>query len=103
MLTQPAERNKLDSAVRLWALIYLVLVERTFQVLVEPHERFERPIAQETLICVPVPRVVGHPMGPMNKQEGMVAMMVRMTRRLSRLRVMWDGHLPDLKRRTRVG
>ena len=61
MLTQPTERAKLDAAVRLWAPIYLVLVERTLQVLVEPHERIERPLAQETLIRVPVPRAVGRP------------------------------------------
>ena len=48
MLTQPAERDKLDAAVRFWAPIYPVLVEWTFQVLVELHERIERPVAQET-------------------------------------------------------
>jgi len=62
VLTQPAERDKLDAAVRLWASIYPILVERTFQVLLEPHERIERPVAQETFIRVPVPRAVSRPL-----------------------------------------
>jgi len=37
-------------------------VEWTFQVLVEPHKRIERPVAQETLIRVPVPRAVSRPL-----------------------------------------
>ena len=57
ILTQPTERDKLDVAVRFGALIYLVLVEQTFQV----YQSIERPVAQETLICVPVPQVVGRP------------------------------------------
>jgi len=61
VLTQPAERGKVDAAVRLWAPIDLVPVERTFQVLVEPHKRVERPVAQQTLICIPVPRAVSRP------------------------------------------
>jgi len=61
VLTQPAERDKLDPAVRLWAPIYPVFVERTFQVLLELHKRIERPVAQETFIRVPVPRAVSRP------------------------------------------
>ena len=61
MLTQPAERDKLNAAVRLWASIYLVPVERTFQVLVEPHKGIECPVAQEALICTTVPRAVSRP------------------------------------------
>ena len=29
--------------------------------MVQPHERIERPVAQETLICKPVPRAVSRP------------------------------------------
>ena len=61
MLTQPAERPKLDAAVQLWASIYLVLVGRTLQVLVQVHKLIERLVAQETLIRGPIPRAVGRP------------------------------------------
>ena len=61
VLTQPAERDKLGGAVRLWAPIYLVLVARALQVLIEPRERVERGVAQETLVRLAVPRALGRP------------------------------------------
>jgi len=61
VLTQPAERDKLDAAVRLWTPIDLVPVEWTFQMLVEPHKRIECPVAQETLIRRTVPRAISRP------------------------------------------
>jgi len=56
MLTQPTERDKLDAAVQFRAPVYLILVYRTLQVLVEPRERQERPVAQEALVRIPIPR-----------------------------------------------
>jgi len=61
VLTQPAERDKLGGAVRLWAPIDLVLVARAPQVLIEPPERVECGVAQETLVCLAVPRALGRP------------------------------------------
>jgi len=56
MLTQPTERDKRSTAIRLWALVDPLLVTRALQVSVEPRERFERGIAQEALIRPPIPR-----------------------------------------------
>jgi len=56
MLTQPTERDKLHTAIRLWALVNPLLVARALQVLVEPRESFERGVAQETLVRRPIPR-----------------------------------------------
>ena len=42
MLTQPIERYKLGPAIHLCAPVYLVLVARALQVLVEPRECGER-------------------------------------------------------------
>jgi len=50
MLTQPTERYKLGPAIHLWAPVYLVLVARALQVLVEPCESGERRVTQEALI-----------------------------------------------------
>jgi len=41
---------------------YILSSWNAFQVLVEPHERIERPVAQETFIRVPVPRAVSRPL-----------------------------------------
>src|SRR5579863_5700853 len=61
MLTESTQCNKFGAAVRLWASIYLVLVYWALQVLVEPRERIERPVAEEALVCRPIPRAVRHP------------------------------------------
>jgi len=55
MLTQPTERDKGNTAIRLWALVD-PLVARAPQVLVELRERIERGIAQEALEHPPIPR-----------------------------------------------
>jgi len=61
MLTQPTKRDKLNSAIRLWAPVDLLLVARALQVQVEPVEGFERGIAQEALVRRPIPREIGCP------------------------------------------
>jgi len=61
VLTQPAERDKLGAAVRLWAPVYSVLVDRALQVLVEPGERIKLPVAKEALVCEPIPRALRRP------------------------------------------
>jgi len=61
VLTQPTERDKLGATVRLRTPVYLVLVARALQVLVEPLERLELGVAQETLVRVPVPRALRRP------------------------------------------
>ena len=61
VLTQPTERDKLGATVRLRTPVYLVLVARALQVLVEPLERLELGVAQETLVRVPVPRALRGP------------------------------------------
>ena len=61
MLTQPAQCDKLGATVRLRALVYLVLVARALQVRVEPRERLELGVAQETLVRLPVPRALRRP------------------------------------------
>jgi len=67
MLTQPTERYKLGPAIHLWAPVYLVLVARAFQVLVEPRECGERRVTQEALICDPVERQLCR---PRNRRRG---------------------------------
>ena len=47
--------------VRLRALVYLVLVARALQVTVEPCERLELGVAQETLVRLPVPQALRRP------------------------------------------
>ena len=61
MLTQPTERDKVGVTVRLWAPVYLVLVDRALQVLVEPGEIIKRPVAKEALVREPVPRAFRRP------------------------------------------
>lgn len=61
MLTQPTERDKLRATVRLRTPVYLVLVARALQVLVEPLERLELGVAQEALVRLPVPRALRRP------------------------------------------
>jgi hypothetical protein len=61
VLTQPTKRGKLGPAVRLWASINPILVARARQVLIEPRKRRECPVAQEALICLPVPRAPRRP------------------------------------------
>jgi hypothetical protein len=61
VLTQPAERGKIGAAVRLWAPVYLVLVDRALQVLVESGERIEGLVAKEALVCRPIPRARRRP------------------------------------------
>jgi len=56
VLTQPTERDKRSTGIRLWALVDPLLVARALQVLVEPRERIERGIAQEVLERLPIPR-----------------------------------------------
>ena len=61
MLTQPAECDKLDAAIRFRAPVDLVLVARALQVQVEPRERRERAIAHEALVRRPIPRALRRP------------------------------------------
>jgi hypothetical protein len=49
VLTQSTECDEPGAVVRLWTPVYLVLVYRALQVLVEPRERIERLVAQQTL------------------------------------------------------
>ena len=82
MLTQPTERHKRSTAIRLWTLVDLLIVARAPQVLVEPRERFERRIAQEALVRRPIPRATRCPhlrkgwlndlCGPMSSRAGLV-------------------------------
>ena len=55
MLAQPTKRRKLDSAIRLWASVDLVLVTRALQVLIEMRKRPIRRAAQEALERRPIP------------------------------------------------
>jgi hypothetical protein len=61
VLAQPTKRCKLDSAIRLWASVNLVLVARALQVLVEMRERPVRLVAQKALERPPIPRAIGRP------------------------------------------
>ena len=61
VLTQPTERDKLGATIRLRTPIYLVLVARALQVLIEPLERLELRVAQETLERLPIPRALRRP------------------------------------------
>jgi len=61
VLTQRAERDKLDTAIRLGAPVDLFLVAWALQVLVEAGERRKRVIAQEALVRLAVPRAVRRP------------------------------------------
>jgi hypothetical protein len=61
VLTQPTQRDKLGPTVRLRTPVYLVLVTRALQVLIEPLERLENRVAQETLVRLPVPRAFRRP------------------------------------------
>jgi hypothetical protein len=61
VLTQPAKRRKLDSAIRLWASVDLVLVAGALQVLIEMRERPIRRVAQEALECRSIPRALRRP------------------------------------------
>jgi hypothetical protein len=45
MLAESAERFELDTAVRLWAPVYLLVVERALQVLIEAGEGAEFVVA----------------------------------------------------------
>ena len=50
MLAQRAERAEISAAaVRVWAPVYPLGVDRAFQVLIEADERIERGVAQEAL------------------------------------------------------
>src|SRR6266702_2082003 len=55
MLAQRAERLDLDGAVQLWAPVYLLVVDRAFQMLIEAVESLERGVAQEALERQPIP------------------------------------------------
>ena len=55
VLTQRAERDKLDVAIRLGAPVDLGRVAWALQVLVEAGERRKRGIAQEALVRLAVP------------------------------------------------
>jgi len=61
MLAQRAERDELDAAVRFGALIYLLVVARALQVLIEAVKRLERGVAQEALVLHPIPRALRRP------------------------------------------
>ena len=61
MLAQPAKRRKLDSAIRLWASVDLVRVAWALQVLVQVREGPKRRVAQEALVCCPIPCPVRRP------------------------------------------
>ena len=61
MLTQPPEHDKLGVAVRVRAPIDVFVVARALQVPIEPCEGLERGVAQETLVCLAVPRAFGRP------------------------------------------
>lgn len=61
MLAECAERFELDTAVRLWAPVYLLLVDSALQVLIEAGECPEREVAYEALVPRPIPRSVRRP------------------------------------------
>jgi hypothetical protein len=61
VLTQPTKRDKLGLAICLWASIYLILVARATQVLIELRERPECRVAQKALVHVPIPRELRRP------------------------------------------
>jgi len=61
MLAQPAKRGKLDSAIRLWASVNPIRVAWALQVLIEVDEGPKRRIAQEALVCHPIPRALRRP------------------------------------------
>lgn len=61
MLAQPTERRKLDTAIQLWASVYVLQVERALQVLIELIESPIRPMTQITLEPHPIPREIGRP------------------------------------------
>ncbi len=71
MLTQPTERYKLGPAIHLRAPVYLVLVPRALQVLVEPRKRGECRPTQEALIRGPVERELRRPRNR-SKRAGLV-------------------------------
>ena len=54
MLAQRTKCDELDAAVRFRALIYLLVVARALQVLIEAVECLERRVAQEALVLHPV-------------------------------------------------
>ena len=61
MLAQPAKRGKLDSAIRLWASVNPVRVAWAPQMLIEMREGPIRRVAQEALVCHPIPRALRRP------------------------------------------
>lgn len=61
MLAQRAERDELDAAVRFGAPIYLLVVARALQMLIEAVECLERGVAQEALVLHPIPRALRRP------------------------------------------
>ena len=61
MLAQPTKRGKLDSAIRLWASVNLVRVAWALQVQIEVPEGPKRRVAQEALVCHPIPRALRRP------------------------------------------
>ena len=63
MLTQPTEGDKFRTTVRIWAPVYLVIVARALQVLVEAREHLKLGMAQEALVRLPVPPAFCGPRG----------------------------------------
>ena len=61
MLAQRAERFELDTAVRLWAPVYLRLVDGALQVLVEAGKGVKRSVAYEAFERRSIPRAVCRP------------------------------------------
>jgi hypothetical protein len=61
VLAQPAKRGKLESAIHLWASVNPVRVAWALQVLIEVHEGPNRRVAQEALVCRPIPRAFRRP------------------------------------------
>ena len=61
MLAQRAERDKLDTAIRLRTSVNPFFMTGALQVLVETREHPKRGIAQETLVRLAVPRATRRP------------------------------------------
>jgi len=55
MLAECTERFELDEAVQLWAPVYLLFVDRAFQVLIEAREGGKHGVAYEAFVRVRLP------------------------------------------------
>ena len=68
MLAQRAKRDELDAAIRFRTSIYLLVVARALQVLIQAVECLERRVAQEALVLQPVPRALRGPRGSAHRR-----------------------------------